>query len=72
VIALEYYTALISAVSGSKTLSEAQPERSREAQLVAGADKSRQLGKIFGREISVQRRQTGERQPRPLPGQAFQ
>lgn len=32
VIALEYYAALISAVSGSKTLRDAQPEKTGEAQ----------------------------------------
>lgn len=32
VIALEYYTALISVVSGSKTLRDVQPEKTREAQ----------------------------------------
>lgn len=31
VIALEYYTALISAVSGSKTLRDVQPEKTEEA-----------------------------------------
>lgn len=31
VIALEYYAALISAVSGSKTLRDAQPEKTGEA-----------------------------------------
>lgn len=56
VIALEYYAALISAVSGSKTLRDAQPEKTREAQQVAGADKSRQLGRFFWkRNISVKK-----------------
>lgn len=32
VIALEYFAALISVVSGSKTLRDAEPEKTREAQ----------------------------------------